>query len=323
MNIRRFRGETVIMTRSFSMFFLLSLLPSFAAVTVSIGEALGIGASLAGIGAGVKGLADYHEAKTIGEKARNRYRRMVQRIRRKAAKVQTGLAAFAALKLQTYTGIIHESVETLSPFQRIDLSPFRDMQVEHISFLRRVDTRKEPVIRASDVLSCLSTGFAAAANDRFPYKDTPALLKGLGALGANVKPAFELPAIPYAALTITGLSWGINGSAAKVRAETNALRIMRAVKKMEKTLTGLDAILDRVAEGENLIHVLTGKLREVLSVLRGAPDGPETQAAIQTAISLTRVLKEIIETDICTPNGLLNAESGVRFQKIHKEYDHV
>ncbi|MDR0451293.1 MAG: hypothetical protein LBH26_08515 [Treponema sp.] len=293
-------------------------------MTVSIGEAAGIGASLAGIGAGLKGLADYHTAKALGEKARNRYRRMVRRIRRKAAKVQTGLEAFAEMKLQTYTGIIRESVETLSAFQQIDLSSFQDIQVEHISFLRReLGILKGPVIRASDVLSCLSTGFITAANDRIPYKATPALLKGIGELGANARPAFELPPIPYAALAMAGLSWGMRGNAAKARAGKNAARIMRAVKKMGRALTGLNAILDRITEGENLIYVLTGKLREVLPVLRDAPGGSESRAAVRTAISLTKALKELIETDICTPGGLLNAESGVRFQKIHKEYAHV
>jgi hypothetical protein len=298
------------------------ILPVFSALTVTIGEALGIGAGLMGIGAGIKGSADYKKAKTIQEEACKSYLDMVEQIREKTRSVQNRLEEFAALKLRTYTGIIREAVEILSSFKSIDLSAFRDMQIEHISFLADdPDALKRPAVKASDVLSCVSIGLTTAVNDRIPYKNTPPILKGPGVCA--IKLPSELPALPYAALTMAGLSWGISGSAAKIQAENNALHAARAVKRMERTLAGFDALLERIGEGEELIETLAGKLREVLSVLPDTPENSETLASVETAITLTRTLKQIIETDICTGNGLLNGESGVLFQKIRKEYAHV
>jgi hypothetical protein len=57
------------------MIFLLPFLPAFAAaVTVSIGEAVGIGASVIGIGAAIKGAADYHTAKSVQDDSLGEYR---------------------------------------------------------------------------------------------------------------------------------------------------------------------------------------------------------------------------------------------------------
>jgi hypothetical protein len=306
------------------VFFLLPLLPAFAALTVSLGEAIGIGASAFGIGAAIKGSVDYNHAKTIQEKAHSRYLDMTERIRRKTRSVQNRLEEFAKLKLRTYTEIIHEAVESLLPFKSIDLSSFTDTQVEHISFFtHELDTLKESVIKASNVLSCLSIGVTTAVNDRIPYKDTPPILKDIGLSGMKVNPASDLPAVSHAAIMMAGLSWGISGSTAKTQAENNAVHITHTTKKMEQTLAGFDALLDRITEGENLIKALTEKLRQALSLLPDTSDGHEPAASIETAISLVRALKKIIETDICTDNGLLTAESGVLFRKVQKEYAHV
>jgi hypothetical protein len=82
-----------------------------------------------------------------------------------------------------------------------------------------------------------------------------------------------------------------------------------------------------VDEGGSLIAALTEKLRAVLGRLQSVPvtneTPPETAAYIETAVSLTRALKQVIETDVCGGNGLLTAESGVVFTRIRKEYAHV
>jgi hypothetical protein len=51
------------------MFFLLPLLPAFAAAAVSIGEAVGIGVSAFGIGAAIKGAAEYNRASSVRKSA--------------------------------------------------------------------------------------------------------------------------------------------------------------------------------------------------------------------------------------------------------------
>jgi uncharacterized protein (UPF0254 family) len=66
------------------MFFLLPLLPAFAAATVSIGEAIGIGAGVIGIGAAVKGSADYRQVKVIQENASAEYQETARRIKQKS-----------------------------------------------------------------------------------------------------------------------------------------------------------------------------------------------------------------------------------------------
>jgi hypothetical protein len=305
------------------MIFLLPFLPVFAAATVSIGEALGIGASVIGIGAAVKGALDYHQAKSLQENANAEYQKMIRCIEQKSKEVQKKLEDFGLLKLQTYTGVIREAVELLSKFISIDLSSFKDIQVERIRFFSsELAGLKESVVKASDVLSCLSVGVNTAVHDRIPYKDTPPIFQRIGAFGLkNVPlPKNGLPPIPYAAITMAGLSWGLSGSAAKLQAETNAVYASSEIEKMKQIEPGFDAILERIAEGENLINALTGKLRLTLAELKLLPESPETPGRIENAVSLTRALKQVIEVDICAGNGLLTAESGVLFYAVRKEH---
>jgi hypothetical protein len=306
------------------MFFLLPLLPALAAATVSIGEAVGIGAGVIGIGAALKGTADYHQAKTIQENASAEYQKTVRRIRRKAKEVQKKLEEFGLLKLRTYTGVIHDAVEALSNFIAVDLSSFKDIQVERVKlFINEVAGLKESVVKASDVLSCLSAGINAAARDRFPYKDTPPIFQTIGAFGLKPLPAGGLPAIPYAAITMAGLTWGVSGSAAKTQAEANAAYAAGEIEKLKQLEPGFDALLERIAEGENLIDALTGRLRFALAALKLLPESPETPKRVENAVTLTRALKQVIEVDVCDRNGLLTPQSGVLFRAVRKEYVNV
>jgi hypothetical protein len=312
------------------MFFIVPLLSAFAALTVSIGEAIGIGAGLMGIGAGIKGSTDYHQAKTLQEDAYNRYQTMIRRIHRETKIVQDRLDGFSILRLETYTGIIREAAEVLSQFKNIDLSSFKDIQVEHISFLtHELDTLNASFITASDVLSCLSIGVNAAVYDRFPYKDTPSLVAATGDLDFTKVPVSGLPRIPYAALAMAGLSWGISGNTAKTQARAEAAKLSCETERLESVIAGYKALLERVDEGEHLIASLTEKLRAVLGSLQSVPlpvtDNTSSATAIylETTISLTRALKQVIEADVCTGNGFLTRESGIVFNKIRKEYAHV
>jgi hypothetical protein len=95
---------------------------------------------------------------------------------------------------------------------------------------------------------------------------------------------------------------------------------------MKSVLTGFKAMLTRIDEGETLISGLTERLRSTLDGLKKIPGvstknmNAATLRTIETAVSLTRSLKEIIETDIIGGNGLLTRTSGVLFKKIRKEY---
>ncbi|MDR2476165.1 MAG: hypothetical protein LBD18_00055 [Treponema sp.] len=118
-----------------------------------------------------------------------------EKINRKAREAQNQLESFGLLKLRTYTGIIGEAVETLSRFISVDLSAFKDIQVERIRFFsNELVGLKNSVVKASYVLSCLAVGVTTAVNDRFPYKDTPPIFKTIGAFGLKI-PANDLPNI--------------------------------------------------------------------------------------------------------------------------------
>jgi hypothetical protein len=252
---------------------------------------------------------------------------MVLTVKRKARAVQNKFTAFGMLKLQTYSGVIRKAAELLSRFKTVDLSSFRDIQVEHVAFLKNdVAPLETSCVKAGDVLSCLSIGVNTAVNDRIPYKDTPPLIPSIGAFGMKNFPGSGLPCIPYAAIALAGISWGISGGTAKSAAEAGAAALSGETEKLKTVLAGFRAVLGRIAEGESLIRTLTGKLETALETL-GTCGKPEKNAVseaaafhIETAIALTRALKQVIETDVCTGNGMVNAQSGVVFRKIKKEY---
>jgi hypothetical protein len=60
---------------------MLFLLPVAAAIT--IGEAIGIGTTVFGIGVGVRGALDYRKAKMLKAEAEEEYRKMTMRVKKK------------------------------------------------------------------------------------------------------------------------------------------------------------------------------------------------------------------------------------------------
>ena len=76
------------------MFFMLPVIAARAAVTV--GEALGIGATLFGIGAGIKGAVDYRRAKKLKAEADEEYREMASRVRRRTMRLKKNYGNLAA-----------------------------------------------------------------------------------------------------------------------------------------------------------------------------------------------------------------------------------
>jgi len=204
------------------------------------------------------------------------------------------------------------------------LTAYKAVSVESIRFINTEMKNLETArIRASDILGCVSAGVSAALSDSIPYKNTPALIRIAGALGAG-KNARGMPAIPYAGITMAGVNWGISGSLARGRALEASAEAGIETEKMARVLAGLKAIRKRAAEGEALLHTLSGKLRKSLDTLQSADRGggalPETAAKeIDVSIRLVRSLKQIIETDICNAGGFLSRKSGVIFRKIKQE----
>ncbi|MCL2044742.1 MAG: hypothetical protein FWG89_11455 [Treponema sp.] len=67
-----------------------------AIATLTVGEAIGIGATVFGVGAGIKGAVDYRRAKRLIAEAEEEYRDMSSRIRRRALRLKKNSAALAS-----------------------------------------------------------------------------------------------------------------------------------------------------------------------------------------------------------------------------------
>ncbi|MCL2044743.1 MAG: hypothetical protein FWG89_11460 [Treponema sp.] len=153
------------------------------------------------------------------------------------------------------------------------------------------------------------------------------MIEIIGASGVN-NTAKGLSAIPYAGITMAGISWGISGSLAKAKAQVTSVDTRIETEQMVSVLDGLKTIDRRVAEGEALLYSLSIKLKKSLDALQSLPvkEGELSEAAakeIDTSIRLIKSLKQVIETDICNADGYLTKKSGVIFRKIEQEVTHV
>jgi hypothetical protein len=72
------------------------ILPVFSALTFTVGETLGLGATIFGIGAGIKGAIDYQKAKKLKAEADAEYHEMASRIKRQALQTKKNLRTLAA-----------------------------------------------------------------------------------------------------------------------------------------------------------------------------------------------------------------------------------
>jgi len=238
--------------------------------------------------------------------------------------VKKKLQDFGSLKLQAWTVVIRNAVKILSKYKTIDLSAYKAISVENIRFINAdLENLEKTCIQVSDVLNCISVGINTALNDHIPYKNTPVLIEILGKSGVS-KTVNQLPAIPYAGITMAGINWGISGNIAKTKAQGEAVEVEIEAEKMRGVLSGLKAIGNRIDEGEALLFALSKKLKKSLDKLQSlATDEKELSEAaakeLDTSVKLIKSLKQIIETDICNADGFLTKKSGVTFHKIEQE----
>jgi hypothetical protein len=208
------------------------------------------------------------------------------------------------------------------------LSAYKSVTVENVRFINAgLSDLEKSCIQASDILNSVSTGISTALNDRIPYKNTPVLIEIVGAVGVG-KTVKQLPAIPYAGITMAGICWGISGSLAKAKARDASVEIKIETEKMACVLDGLKAIKNRVAEGKALLYTLSGKLKKSLDALRSLDENngslsEKTVKEIDVSVQLVKLIKQVIETDICNADGFLTKKSGVIFRKIEKEVQDV
>jgi len=137
-----------------------------------------------------------------------------------------------------------------------------------------------------------------------------------------------LQAIPYAGITMMGVSWGINGNLAKTKAQGKAVEIKIETERMSNALSGIRAIEKRVDEGKALLYALAEKLKislEKFQSLVGDAETltEETAKELDVSVNLIKSIKQIIEIDICNADGYLTKHSGVIFRKIEQEVFNV
>jgi hypothetical protein len=98
-------------------------------------------------------------------------------------------------------------------------------------------------------------------------------------------------------------------------------------EKMKTALTGIKALADRINEGKSLINILSSKLKPLLAELEAfevsgcEPLPYRISLRIEAALILTKALKQVIDVNILSGNGLLTRESGVLFHALRKEYE--
>jgi len=209
-------------------------------------------------------------------------------------------------------------------YKEIDFSAYRTIKVESIRFINaELDDLEKSCIKASDVLNCISVAFKTALSDNIPYHSTPALFQIVGAFGfGNI-----LKNIPYAGITMAGVTWGISGSLAKSKAEGEALGIKIEAQRMADVIFGLKAIEKRILEGKTLLLVLSKKLKTSLDMFKTlAVDESELSEdalnELNNSIQLIKSIKKVIETDICNAEGFLNRNCGIVFRKIEQEVNY-
>ena len=93
------------------MFFLLPVLAGVVGSAITASElALGVGTAVA-IGAGIKGAVDLKDASDYQDIARYEINEAVDKTKKEVRKTQDDLADFAKLKVQTFNGILKNSLE--------------------------------------------------------------------------------------------------------------------------------------------------------------------------------------------------------------------
>ena len=220
--------------------------------------------------------------------------------------------------------MIGNAVKILSKYKKIDLSTYKSISIENVRFINtELENLEKTCIQASDVLNCISVGIKTALTDNIPYHNTPALIQIVGLLGfGNI-----LKYLPYAGITMAGVTWGISGSLAKSKAEGEAVCIKIEAQRMSGVLYGLKAIESRVDEGEALLYALSKKLKKALDKFKslvGKSDELSEDATIElnASIQLIKSIKQVIETDICNAEGFLNRNCGIVFRKIEQEVNY-
>jgi intracellular sulfur oxidation DsrE/DsrF family protein len=279
------------------MFFLLPILPVLAVATVktiTIAEAISIGASVIGAGAGIKGVIDYRKANSVQKAALSRYQTIVDKVEIKIKAANNKLSDFGKFKLKTYRGIINRSVTVLSRFKNVSLSDYYDNNPLFVDFMHsEIKNIEKAGIKVSDVFSCLFTGINSA---------------------------------PNTAVMSAGLNWGISGSRELTNAETSASDLDKETEKIKTVLANIKNLINRLDEGEHLITVLSSKLEPLIIELEQVIVNKNGLVPlviinkIEVAISLTRALKQIIDVDVCSENGKLTKEAGILFHTLTEEY---
>ena len=313
------------------MLFALPLLPAFVAATakaITIAEAISIGTGAIGIGAGIKGAMDYCKANDVQKEAINSYQTLADKVKRKIKIANSKLSSFAKLKQETYFGILKRSAAILSRFKNVYLSAFYNDNPMYVDFgCKGIDEIEKAGIGASDIFSCLFAGISAATQENYPYKSIAPLLS-VGAFGIKNN-QFDLLKLPYGAFMAAGLNWGMSGGKKLTYAKALSKDLDIETQKMSKVLVSIKDFIKHICEGEHLIAVFSSRLEPLLAELENItmPENKllplEIINKVETTISLTKALKQILDVDIFSENRKSTREAGILFRSLSEEYSDV
>ncbi|WP_010260699.1 hypothetical protein [Treponema primitia] len=271
------------------MFPILGIIAAGVASALTASEAVGLGLTAVGIGAGIKGMIDRNEAEKISAEAAESYQVMYNRICRKTASVKNQLKNFADMKRSVYQNEIKNAVKVLSQYKAVNLSAYQETNIKNLHYM-------------AQNIKCLE-GFVSEPEDVLSFLARAALVT----------------------IPIAGFIHAIGGSEAKTQAEMIAAHTDIEIARMEKTMIALKAMSVRIKEGEYIIQGLISRAAPVISELKTYHFTGKRQPSVsimkqvEKGIMLTQALKAVIEVDILTHDGLLNGNSEIVFSKVKRE----
>lgn len=278
------------------MFFLLPLLPAIGAALTSTEIITGV-ITAVGVGVTIKGAVDYHDAKKTEAEALEDYESQKALVNRELNKVNSAFEKFGMEKIAAYNGVLKRSVTTLLKYRNVTLSKFKPGDLGKIRYLD------------NDIQDFFGTY----------HKDTNRLsmnsslsLQRLGAFGLSG--SFLNNSI---SLIGQSLSFAISGS----RAKTQALQVSSVVKiereKMEDTIALCRCLRKRIAEGSSVLQSLTNKMSSIMEDLKLPIKSHERERRIDALLCLSKTMKKVIDTEICTTEGVLLEKAGLLYLAVN------
>ena len=262
------------------MFFLLPVIAGVIGSAITASEvALEVGTADA-IGAGIKGVVDLKDASDYQNMARYKINEAVDKTKKEVRKTQDDLADFAKLKVQTFNGILKNSLDYLK--SNTEINPER---IKRLSNLYKASRSKYTAGISHGSISLNYNHLTDAGMD-FSLEDFVRIALG-GPIG-------------FLMTSSEKLTDGVRTNAeADIQSE-----LLEADRKICK------AIHKRVGEGTKLINALSSRIESLMSC------GPSAAVAV---LPMAETLFAVIDVDLVDREGNLIDSSANLYRKKMRE----